>query len=478
MTHFFAGFTPRFLAPRLMTRPGLLLLGSLLLSACTLGPDYQRPDTPTPTEFMSAGQWVVATPGDALERGTWWQLFADPQLDKLEASIEISNQNVAAAQASYEQARALVASQRAAIFPSVDLTAGANRGNSAATRTVDNKYQVGIGASWEPDVWGRLRRATSGARAAAQASAADLAAAKLSAQGELAINYFSLRQTDAQYQLLKSTVETYQRSQEIARNRYNAGVTTKSDVLQAETQLASAQADLLDVERDRAQYQNAIAVLVGKLPEDFTLAPMPEWQATVPGIPLGVPSELLQRRPDIAAAERRVASANEQIGIAKAGYFPSLQLSASDGNTTSDSSNLLNSNINVWSVGASLAQTLFDAGATRARVNSAKAAHQEATARYRQTVLAAFADVENQLTAIRILSQQQVLRKQANEAADQVEQQAINRYRQGQISYTDVVSAQTSALSARRAMVQALADSQTAAVALIQALGGGWQSNF
>lgn len=459
-----------------------------LLNSCAVGPDYKRPDMELPEHYLvqnnseqnSSGKntWVTAAPADALDRGNWWQLFNDPILNDLQTNVAVSNQNIIAAKAAYDQARSLVTQQRAAIFPSVDLSGSAERSGVTETHATSNRYQVGIGASWEPDVWGRLSRAARSARASAQASEADLVSAQLSAQGELAIDYFSLRETDAQIILMSNTIETYERSLQITQNRFNVGVTTKTDMLQAQTQLANTKADLLSLQRQREQLEHAIAVLVGKTPEEFTLVAQPLWQAFVPQVPLGLPSELLQRRPDIASAERRVAAANEQIGVAKSGYFPSFKLSASDGNTSNTTADLFNSSANVWSVGLALAQTLFDAGATGARVDSAKAAHQQASAHYRQTVLNAFADVEDQLTAIRILSQQQTLREQASQSADQVEQQAMNRYRQGQISFTDVVSAQTSALSARRSLAQAYADSQTATVALIQALGGGWQGEY
>jgi NodT family efflux transporter outer membrane factor (OMF) lipoprotein len=315
----------------------------------------------------------------------------------------------------------------------------------------------------------------SAASASAQASAADLASARLSAQGELAADYFSLRQIDAQRALLATTIEGYQRVLQITRNRYNAGIAAHSDVLQAQTQLANAQSDALTLDRQRAQLEHAIAVLVGKAPADFSL-PATTWQVTVPEIPTGVPSTLLQRRPDISAAERRVAVANEQIGIARAAYFPNIGLSASLGTSGSAVADLFRVSNAVWSFGLSAAQTVFNAGATGAAVTGAQAEHRVAVARYRQTVLDAFADVENQLSATRVLAQQQDLRRQASEAADQVEQQILNRYKAGQVSYTEVVTAQVTALQARRQLVQVQADRQTTAVALIQSLGGGWHA--
>ena len=458
---------------------------ALLITGCAVGPSYQRPSTPEVIAYKEAGDWVTAQPADALERGPWWQLFNDPVLHELAARVEVSNQNVAAAVAAYAQARALVAEQRGALFPSVTLNGGASRsGNGGGTGSVNTNttngnrtsgnYQASLGAAWEPDVWGRLQSVANGAAATAEASAADLATAKLSAQGELAVNYLSLRQQDAQKALLASTLAGYARALEITQNRYNAGIAAKTDVLQAQTQLANAQADQASVQRTRAQLEHAIAVLVGQAPGNFTLAVAPDWKATVPNIPVGVPSTLLQRRPDIAAAERRMASANQQIGVAKAAYYPSLSLNASVGTAASRVADLFSAPAALWSLGLSAAQVLFKGDALDARLDGATAAYDQTVARYRQVVLSAFQNVEDQLSAARVLQIQQALRAQASSAADQVEQQVLNRYRSGQLSYSEVINAQTTALNARRALVQATADRQTTAVALIQSLGGGW----
>ncbi|MBC7452585.1 MAG: efflux transporter outer membrane subunit [Massilia sp.] len=453
----------------------LLAIG--LLTGCAVGPVYQLPDTPQPMAFKEAGPWLPAAPADTLERGPWWTLFGDPLLNELASSVDVSNQNVAAAVASYAQARALVQQQRAALFPALSLGAGVDRsgGPAASAAASTPRYRLDIGASWEPDLWGRLRAGASGAQASAQASAADLAAARLSAQGELAINYFSARQTDAQRELLAKTIEGYQRVLQITRNRFDAGVAARTDVLQAQTQLANAQSDDLTLARQRAQLEHAIAVLLGKAPAQFALAVAP-WQANVPVVPVGVPSALLQRRPDIAAAERRVAAANAQIGIARAAYYPNIGLSGTYGTGGSAVADLFSVSNAVWSLGLSAAQTVFNAGATGASVSAAEAQQQVATARYRQSVLVAFADVENQLAATGVLVQQQGLRRQASDAANLVEAQFLNRYKAGQVGYTEVVQAQVTALSARRALVQVQADRQTSAVALIQSLGGGWHS--
>ncbi len=469
-------------------KPVLPFALALLITGCAVGPEYVRPGVPEVSTYKEAGDWVRAAPADALERGPWWQLFNDPVLNDLAARVDVSNQNVAAAVAAYAQARALVAEQRAGLFPSVTLGGGATRsGNGGGTANANNNtatgnrsntnYQASLGAAWEPDVWGRLQSVANGAAATAAASAADLATARLSAQGELAVNYLSLRQQDAQQALLASTLAGYARALEITQNRYTAGIVAKTDVLQAQTQLANAKADEAGLQRTRAQLEHAIAVLVGQAPGNFTLAAVPDYKPTVPDVPVGVPSTLLQRRPDIAAAERRVANANEQIGVAKAAYYPSLSLNASLGTAASRVADLFSAPAAVWSLGLSAAQVLFKGGALDARLDGATAAHTQAVARYRQVVLTAFQNVEDQLSASRVLQVQQALRAQASSAADQVEQQVLNRYRSGQVGYTEVITAQTTALNARRALVQITADRQTTAVALIQSLGGGWRAD-
>jgi NodT family efflux transporter outer membrane factor (OMF) lipoprotein len=473
----------------------IVLAAAALVSGCAVGPAYQRPSAPEPAAYKELQGWVPAAPADALDRGPWWTLFNDPQLNELAASVEVSNQNVAAAVAAYAQARALVAEQRASLFPSVTLngsgTRSGTRGGSKATvdpngniigsatggGNASNSYRLSLGTSWEPDVWGRLRAGVTAASANAQASAADLASARLSAQGELASDYLQLRAVDMARGILATTITGYQRVLTITTNRFNVGIVPHSDVFQAQTQLSSAQSDDLGLIRQRAQLEHAIAVLVGKTPADLAIAPLPQWQVTVPEVPVGVPSTLLQRRPDIAGAERRVAAANEQIGIARSAYFPSIGLSASLGTSSSKVGDLFKVSNAAWSFGLSAAQTLFDAVATRARVEGARAAHEEAVARYRQTVLDAFAGIEDQLAATRILAQQQELQRQASEAADKVEQQVLNRYNAGQVSYSEVVQAQVTALNARRTLVQTQSDRQTTAVALIQALGGGWHAD-
>jgi len=461
------------------------LLAAAVLSGCALAPTYERPAAPQPAAFKELQGWAPAAPADALDRGPWWTLFNDPVLDGLVRQVEVSNQNVAAAVAAYSQARALVAQQRASLFPTVTLTGGANRNGSGggsgsndnnSNGRTSNSFRLNIGSSWEPDVWGRLRAGVSAAQANAQASAADLASARLSAQGELAADYFSLRSVDAQRALLATTIEGYQRVLKITQNRFDVGIVPHSDVYQAQTQLASAQSDDLTLARQRAQLEHAIAVLVGKAPADFALAPAP-WSVTVPDVPVGVPSTLLERRPDIAASERAVAAANAQIGIVRAAYFPQIGLTASYGPSASAIGDLFKASSMAWALGLSATETIFNGGANRAAVQGADAAREQAVARYRQTVLDAFADVEDQLAATRVLAQQQDLQRQASEAADKVEEQVLNRYKAGQVSYSEVVQAQVTALNARRALVQTQGNRQTTAVALIQSLGGGWHAD-
>jgi NodT family efflux transporter outer membrane factor (OMF) lipoprotein len=455
-----------------MRRTTLLL--AFALAGCAVGPRYERPDVETPVAFKEGqGAWVPAKPADHVERGPWWEQFGDAELNTLAAQVEVNNQNVAQAVARYAQARAILAEQRASLFPSVSLSGGAQRSGGRSTPE-RNSFTFSVGTSWEPDVWGRLRAGVESARAALDVSAADLRSAKLSAQSELAINYFNLRELDLATAIQAGSIEGYERTLRIAQNRYNAGIVARTDLLQAQTQLASARAEMLTLERQRANLEHAIAVLVGRAPSNFSLARRPAWAGVVPNVPVDVPSVLLQRRPDIAAAERRVAQANARIGIEMAGYFPSLRLSGSGGQSAARIGDLFSVSSLAWSLGLSLAQSIFDAGATSARVEGARAGLQEAAAQYRQTVLAAFQEVEDQLVAARVLQQQLALREEASRAADLVEQQVLNRYQAGQVSFTEVVSAQVTAANARRALAQAIADRAVAGVSLITALGGGW----
>ncbi len=453
-------------------------LGALLpLTACSVAPVYERPALPAmPAAFKEAGAlWQPAQPADAIDRGDWWTLFQDDELNRLAAQVQLSNQNIAAAVAAYDQAQALVREQGAALLPSVSLTGSETRSGGEGSARRGTTAQAALGASWAPDLWGRLGGTVSGARASAQASQADLASARLSAVGSLVAAYFQLREADAEIALLQEIDQAYQRSLQITRNRYEAGVAPASDVQQARTQLANAQADLATVRQNRARYEHAIAVLTGVPPGSFSLPPA-TWVARVPQVPAAVPSELLQRRPDIASAERAVAAANAQIGVQRAAYYPSLSLSASLGRSGSSVADLFSASGALWSLGLSAAQTVFDGGAIAARVDEARAARDARAASYRQTVLTAFQGVEDQLTTIRALQTQEPLRQEAVTAARLTETQLQNRYRAGQASYTDVVTAQIAALTARRTLLQLQVSRQLAAAALVQALGGGWQA--
>jgi NodT family efflux transporter outer membrane factor (OMF) lipoprotein len=467
----------------------LALAGLFALGACTALAPSQPLTAPPSARFLEPPPgWMAAAPADTLTRGPWWTLFGDPVLDQLVPQVAVSNQNVAAAAAAVEQSRAAVREQRAAFFPALSLSAGGTRSGtggrtSAETSAVatasgssGNRFSLDLGASWEPDLWGRIANTVSAATATAQASEADLAAALLSAQTAFVIDYLSVREADAEAVTLQTSIVGYQRSLEITQNRYAAAIAQRSDVLQAQTQLANAQADLAALLQQRAQLFHAMAVLAGQAPSAFTL-PAGDWNSTtVPGIPVGLPSDLLQRRPDIASAERRVFVANADIGVARAAYFPSLTLSADASRGTTRLSDLFNLSSFAWSLGASVAETIFDGGARTARVEEAQAAWKQNVAQYRQAVLTAFSAVEDQLSAATSLEQQQALRKVASQAADQTELEMQNRYKQGLVAYTDVVTAQASALSARRALMQVSLSRQTAAVNMVSALGGGWST--
>ena len=467
--------------PFLFSKNGLNLAVALLLAGCALGPAYQRPVVEAPAAWKEApavAGWLPAAPADSLARGDWWTLFGDTTLDQLAAQVQVSNQNIAAAVASVAQARALVGERDAARLPSVALSGSGQRAGGEGSSRSGNSVSATLGASWELDVWGRLKLLADSARASAQASEADLAAARLSALGTLASSTLQLRAADAEAGLLRSTVQGYGRSLQIAQNRYAAGVAAQTDVLQAQTQLANTRADLAGVLADRAKLEHAIAVLTGVAPGGFTLPVVDgaAWTPVVPAIPVVVPSALLQRRPDIAAAERAVEAANAQIGIQRSAYFPHLGLSASVGQSGNVVADLYRASHSLWAVGLSLAQVVFDAGAIASQVEGAKAGHAAAVARYRQTVLVAFQAVEDQLTQAATLAAQEGLRREALAAAERTEQQMLNRYRAGQVGYTEVVAAQATALSARRALLQLQVNRQVAAVALVQALGGGWQA--
>ena len=451
-----------------------------LLPACTVGPKYTRPQITTPPAYKEAGDWKVAQPRDAANRGRWWAIFNDAQLNTLVEQINISNQNVRLAEAQYRQARALVQQARAGLFPAVTGNVSATRsgsGSSSGARGgVANDYNLSLDAAWEADVWGRVRNSVASSVAGAQASAADLETARLSAQSELAINYYQLRVLDAQRQLLDENVVEFQKSLDLTRNRYAAGVAARVDVVQAETQLKSTQAQAVDIGVQRAQLEHAIAVLIGKAPAEFALAPAALGTA-MPQIPPGLPSELLERRPDIAAAERRVAAANAQIGVAQAAFFPQITLSASGGFASASFAQWLTVPSRIWALGPSVVQSIFDAGLRRARTDQAIAAYDASVASYRQTVLGGFQEVEDNLAALRILEQEARVQEEAVQGARLSVELTLNQYKAGTVSYLSVVTVQTTLLTNQRTAVGILGRQLIAAVTLVKAIGGGWSAS-
>ena len=457
-------------------------LATLLSSCSTVGPDYVRPPAPAPIAYKESEGWKVAQPQDAVIRGAWWELFNEPQLNTLEAQLDISNQNVLAAEARFRQARALVREARAEYFPTVTIGAGVTDSRTPTSNTTSSAktasiYSFPLEVSWELDVWGRIRRTVEADQAKAQVSAADLEAVRLSLQAALAQTYFQLRTSDAQRQLLERTVAAYRKSLELTKNRYAAGVASQGEVDQAETQLKTTQARLIDVGVQRAQAEHAIALLLGKAPVDLALPATP-LTTPPPVIPVGVPSELLERRPDIAAAERSMAAANAQIGVAEAAFFPTLTLSTSSGFRSRDFTQWLTWPMRFWSVGAGISQTVYDGGLRRAQVDFARAGYEEQVAAYRQTVLTAFQTVEDNLAALRILEQEAQVQTEAVAAARRSETVTTNQYKAGTTTYLNVITTQTIALSNESTAVQILGRRLTAAVLLVEALGGGWNVGY
>jgi NodT family efflux transporter outer membrane factor (OMF) lipoprotein len=463
------------------------LLASLIaLTGCAVGPNYKRPDAPQASAFKESGDWVQAQPADALPKGNWWEVFNDPMLNDLELQANAHNYSLAAAEANYRQAVAAVGGARAQYFPSVGLDVSANRAggtgsgtNNQTGGTITNgtasatRYAILLNASWEPDLWGRVRRQVEAAGASAEASRGDLEAARLSLDAELATDYFQLRATDAGISLLESNVQAFQTNYQLTLNRYAAGVAGRVDVVQAESQLRSTQAQLLDLRSSRAQLEHAIAILTGKPPAELTI-PALDLHFHTPSIPPGVPSTLLQRRPDIAAAERRVAAANAQIGVAESAYFPSLSLTGSIGKSQPSFAHLFSLHNTVWSIGADLAETLLDFGARRSQVEQARAAYDATVANYRQTVLTAMQDVEDNLAAMHWLGEETIVQEQATRAARESVVLTVNQYKAGTVSYLNVVLVQATQLDAERAMVTLLNRRLAATVALIRAIGGTW----
>jgi NodT family efflux transporter outer membrane factor (OMF) lipoprotein len=441
----------------------------LLLSGCAIGPNYSKPEVEVPPQWKEAGDWVVAQPKDALPKGKWWQAFNDPVLDALMEQVEVSNQSLAAAEARFRQSRAALQSARAGLFPTLGASGDANRSRASGQR-----YTVAIDARWELDLWGRIRRLVEAARAGEEASAADLEAARLSLQAELATNYFQLRVTDVQRDLLDDTVKAFQSSYTVTQNRYRAGVAAKVDVVQAESQLLSTQAQAIDLRATRAALEHAIAVLVGRAPAGFSVEPS-KFEVRVPEVPPGVPSTLLERRPDIAAAERRMAAANARIGVAQAAYYPALSLSGSGGFASDSLSTLFSAPSRFWSLGLGLAGTLLDFGGRSAAVDASRAVYDETVANYRETVLEAFGEVESNLASVHWLAEGSKVQQEAARAARESVVLTVNQYKAGTVSFLNVVQVQATQLAEERQTVQLLGRRLAATVALIRAMGGSWQ---
>ena len=474
-----------------------VLLGLLLVNGCNVGPRYHTPPVQSPAAYKETDGWKLAQPKDDVLHGKWWELFDDPQLNALEQQVNVSNQNIAGAFASFLQARALVKQARAQYYPTLTTSPSISRSRSsaslaqsgagtatgagtaiagtAATGGTFTAYDLPFDASWTPDLWGRVRNTVNSNVAAAQASAADLENTRLTAQAELAVDYYQLRTQDSLKQLLDATVVAYQESLQVNQALYETGIGADEAVAQAEVQLQSTQAQDTNLGIARAQYEHAIALLVGQPASTFSL-PVEPLKANPPAIPLGVPSQLLERRPDVAADERLMAQANAQIGIAKAAYYPTLTLSATGGFESSSIANWLTWPSRFWSVGPTLAETLFDAGLRTATVEQFQAAYDQTVASYRQTVLTAFQQVEDNLAALRILSTQTQQQDAAVNAARRYLAIATDRYKLGLDPYLDVITAQTTLLSNQQTAVSLRMQQLTDSVQLIEALGGGWDA--
>ena len=453
----------------------------LLLGGCTVGPKYVRPGADVPSDYKESGNWKAAQPSDDIAKGKWWEVYGDPQLNALEEQVSVSNQTLMAAQAQFLQARAVVRVSRAAFFPNVTAGAAVSRtGQSqdkalfgATSRGTYSDFQLPIDVSYEPDVWGRVRRSVEASRSEAQATAADLASTDLSLHAELALDYFQMRGLDSQGQLLDSTVSTYKKALELAQNRYQGGIASGVDVAQAQTQLETTRAQAADVEVQRAAFEHAIAVLIGKPPSEFSQQPL-VLTTPPPPLPPGLPSQLLERRPDIAAAERRVQEANAQIGIARAAYFPLFALTGGGGFDSAAIGTLLSGPAGFWSLAGSAAQIVFDGGQRRGVTEQARAAYNESVDKYRQTTLTAFQEVEDNLAALRILEDEAEIQGAAVAAAEHSLELSNNRYKGGVANYLEVILAQSAALGDQRAAVDVLTRRLAASVLLIKALGGGW----
>jgi NodT family efflux transporter outer membrane factor (OMF) lipoprotein len=458
-----------------IVRGALVAASFALLTACAVGPNYKRPAFDATAAYKEQDGWKPSEPNDALDRGPWWEIFHDEVLSALEAQLNISNENVKAAAAAVEESRALVREAQAGFWPSV--TASADR-----TRTVTGKANpvtlttAGVSANWDIDLWGQIRRSTESSRASLQVSEAALASARLAAQAELATDYFLLRAQDQLQVILNDIVAAEQQSLQITENRYRVGVAAKADVVNAQTQLLSSQAQQVNAPLQRAILEHAIAVLVGQQPADFSVAPT-SLRTDVPTVPAGLPSALLERRPDVAQAERTVAAANAQIGVAISAFFPSLTITGSDDYRGNTISHLIRTANRVWAIGPSVALSVFDAGLRRAQVAHARAAYEVSVDNYRQTVLASLQQVEDDIATLRVLEQRGVIEDAAVKAAREAETLTLNQYKAGTVPYSSVITAQTTRLNSEENALNVLSGRLQASVAIIQALGGGWNAS-
>jgi NodT family efflux transporter outer membrane factor (OMF) lipoprotein len=496
--------------PLKRARAALLILASVL-AGCEVGPNYHRPTAPISTTFKEAAGWVPSRPVDALDKGAWWSMFNDPVLDGLERRVAISNQTVKEYEAAYREAHQIVAEARASFFPTLSAVADATRSRGAtalsttgstlsttgttngattgmtttgATGAVangggitSNSFTAALEATWAPDLWGKIRRTIESDKALAQASAADIANAKLSAQAALAEDYLDLRVIDDETRLYNGIIDSYKRFLTLTQDQVREGTQPQSAVLSAQTQLYGAQSSLIALGVSRAEMEHAIAILVGVAPADLTIAPTTTALGRdVPSPPLAVPSTLLQRRPDIAGAERRMASGNALIGVAVSAYFPDLTLSGDYGGAGSSLSHLFSASNTLWSLGADASETLLDFGLRRAQVKAAKAVYDEDVATYRETVLTALQGVEDELASLRIYQQQQEVASETEQAAQKALKLDLDEYREGVIDYTTVMTAQATALNASLSVLSVLENRLQASVLLVENLGGGWST--
>jgi len=471
--------------PRCLSR-SVAILAPLALAGCMVGPNYKAPAVPAPPAYSDNGHngdWASAKPADAADRGAWWTVYQDTELNDLEQRCTSANQSIAAALHAYEQAHDLVRVNRSSLYPTVSIGGSASRNRISGTTPLKAagaaqdywEFLIPLSISWEPDLWGGIRRQIESSAANAQASAADLANTRLSLQGMLAVTFFQLRGLDLQAQLLRSTLDAYTQTLQLTEALRKGGLVTEIDVQEAQAQLEETRAQLIDLGQQRAQYEHAIAVLIGEPATDFHIAERP-LTGNPPTVPTGVPSELLQRRPDIAAAERRVASANALIGVAKAAYYPNITLGTTGGVETDKISQLFNSGSAQWNAGPSASEVIYDAGRRRAQMDYAVAQREQATALYREQVLSAFRDVEDQLSSLRVLEEEATVQQRAVDAAKRSADLSLLRYKRGLAAYLEVLTNQTIEFNDERAAAALVARRIVASVQLQMALGGGWSS--